>query len=119
MIYKADVCVVLSPEIINSPMFKSGAKAGAAVLINSKERLESLSDFKASYVDATGIALKHSLGSKTQPLINTAMLGAFASISDDIRLESLLEAIKAKVPYKPENNVSAASEAYQAVISDG
>lgn len=117
MIYKADFGLVLAPDIIQSPTFRPSLKDNAVILINSPEKLLQLSGLKASYVDATGIALEYGLGSKAQPLVNTAMLGAFARISGDLSLENLLQAVEGNVPQKTEKNLQAATKAYESVVS--
>ncbi len=113
MIYEADFGLVLAPDIVNMPAFKSSLKENAAILINSKEKLLQLDGFRVRYIDATGIALKFGLGSRTQPLVNTAMLGAFARINDDLKLENLLLAIKESAPQKTEENLKAVTAAYE------
>jgi len=94
MIYQADFGLVLAPDIVNAPTFKPSLKENSRVLINTKEKPSQLSDFNISYVDATGIALEHGLGSKAQPLVNTSILGAFAKITGDLKLDNLLQAVE-------------------------
>jgi pyruvate ferredoxin oxidoreductase gamma subunit/2-oxoisovalerate ferredoxin oxidoreductase gamma subunit len=67
-------------------------------------------------VNANTIARAHGLGSKTQPIVNTAILGAFAAGSGLVSLEAVCEAIAEEVPIQPEANVQAAREAAAAVI---
>ena len=63
-------------------------------------------------VDATAIAKKH-LG---RPLPNAALLGAFAALTGQLKLESVQAAIRQKFSGKPgEANAAAAAEAYAAV----
>ena len=66
-------------------------------------------------MDAGGIAIKHKLGSRTEPIVNTAILGAFAKPSGVIGIEALAETIKESVPGKGEENEAAAREAYESV----
>jgi Pyruvate/2-oxoacid:ferredoxin oxidoreductase gamma subunit len=67
-------------------------------------------------VDAVKIALLHGLGSKTAPIINTVILGAYARISGDLALANLLEAIEKGAPVNQKQNMAAAEAAYQAVF---
>ncbi len=115
MIYRADFGVVLSPDIINAPTFKQSIKPDAALLVNSGKRIPGLSQFKTSYVDAVAIALEFDLGTEAQPLVNTAILGAFAKISGDLKIENLLLAVEKSVPFKAEQNLQAAKKAYESV----
>jgi Pyruvate/2-oxoacid:ferredoxin oxidoreductase gamma subunit len=66
-------------------------------------------------VDATRIALRCDLGTRTQPMINTAMIGAFARIMEMPPLDIIAEAIKAEITIKPDNNIQALKEAYEQV----
>jgi pyruvate ferredoxin oxidoreductase gamma subunit/2-oxoisovalerate ferredoxin oxidoreductase gamma subunit len=68
-------------------------------------------------VNAGEIARRHGLGSKTQPIVNTAILGAFASFLGLVSLDSVCQAIADEVPVRPEENVAAAREAAAAVRS--
>ncbi|KYC55642.1 MAG: Pyruvate synthase subunit PorC [Candidatus Methanofastidiosum methylothiophilum] len=47
------------------------------------------------------------------PIVNTSMLGAFAKVSSEVTLESIILAINESVPLKKEENVKAAKEAYE------
>jgi 2-oxoacid:acceptor oxidoreductase gamma subunit (pyruvate/2-ketoisovalerate family) len=66
-------------------------------------------------VDATAIAQGLGLRTSSFPLVNTAMLGAFAKASGQIDLESLLGAIRKLASQKVEANEAAAREAYERV----
>jgi Pyruvate/2-oxoacid:ferredoxin oxidoreductase gamma subunit len=64
-------------------------------------------------VDANQIAFKYRLGPRNAPIVNTAILGAFAQLSGIIGLEALCEAVRAAVPVRPDENVAAVREAYE------
>ncbi len=65
--------------------------------------------FRLCRVPATELAQKH-VG---RPVPNAALLGGFAAVSGQVRLESVVAAIRAKFPGKiAEGNVTAASEAF-------
>jgi len=64
-------------------------------------------------VNATGIAVKHKLGTLASPIVNTAIVGAVVKILDLTKLEPLLQAIREGVPTRPEDNMAAAKEAYE------
>jgi len=85
------------------------------ILVNSKAKLKELSEYRAFFVDATGIALEQGLGSSAQPLVNTALLGALAKISGDLSLDNLLKAVEKLVPQKTKRNIQAAGRAYESV----
>ena len=117
MIYQADYGLVLAADIVQAPTFRPSLKDGAVVLINASEKISALSGLKLAYVDATAIALEYGLGSKAQPLVNTAMLGAFAKTSGDVTLDNLLKAVEDTVPRKTEQNLRAARKAFESVRS--
>ena len=70
-------------------------------------------------VDASAIATKLKLGSAQDPIVNTAILGAFVKLVGLVSLNSLLHAIEMEVPAKKEANVEAAKEAYERVKMPG
>ncbi len=118
-ISEPDDLIVLDPTLIPAIDVTQGLKPGGSILINS-ERLpgdyaKMAERFRVSTVDAAAIARKHGLGSKTQPIVNTAILGAFAADSGVVRLESICDAIREAIPTKAEENVKAAREAAGAV----
>jgi pyruvate ferredoxin oxidoreductase gamma subunit/2-oxoisovalerate ferredoxin oxidoreductase gamma subunit len=66
-------------------------------------------------VDATDIAIQNELGTRTHPIINTAMIGAFARMLEMPPLEMISDAITEDIPIKPEQNIQASKEAYEKV----
>lgn len=117
MIYQADLGLVFSAGIMQTPLFSPMLKEKATLLINSGEKIKNLDKFRPFYVDATAIALECNLGSEAQPLVNTSMLGAYAKVTGDLDLDNLLEAVRENVPQQVENNLLAVKKAYEAVNS--
>jgi 2-oxoacid:acceptor oxidoreductase gamma subunit (pyruvate/2-ketoisovalerate family) len=118
-ITEPDDLVILDPTLIGATDVTAGLKPGGSVLINSPQPAGSYGDlarrFRVVTVDASGIALRFQLGSRTQPIVNTAILGAFAVTSGLVKLESVCDAIREEVPRKAESNVEAARAAADAV----
>jgi 2-oxoacid:acceptor oxidoreductase gamma subunit (pyruvate/2-ketoisovalerate family) len=118
-IREPDDLVVLDPTLITATDLTAGLKPGGGILINSASPPERYADlhrlFKVATVDASAIAARHSLGSRTQPIVNTAILGAFAAWSALVELESICEAIRETVSKRPDVNIAAAREAALAV----
>ncbi|HIH98117.1 MAG TPA: pyruvate ferredoxin oxidoreductase [Thermoplasmata archaeon] len=119
-IYKPDAVVVLDPGLTEVINITEGLKDGGLVIINTKKMPTEFGfkNAKVVTVDATGIASRHGLGSKTAPIVNTAILGAYLKATEQvdaekIGLSSLLEAIKEGVPSNPKGNVEAAKEAHE------
>ena len=111
--------IVLDPTLIGAVDVTTGLKSGGGILINSESAPEALGDLAARYrvatVDASAIARSHGLGSRTQPIVNTAILGAFARFSGLVSLESVCRAIAEEIAIRPEANIAAAREAAAAV----
>jgi len=121
-IYHPDHVVVLDPTLIHSVDVTTGLKRDGWVLINSDrapEEFDLPEGFRVATVDANHIAVKHHLGSPTNPIVNTAILGAFARISEMVSLETLLDVIREAAPIKPEENAAAAAEAYKEAQTSG
>jgi len=118
-ITEPDDLVILDPTLIGAVDVTGGLKDGGLVLINATEGPQAYpalaARFRVATVDASGIAVAFGLGSKTQPIVNTAILGAFAAVSGMVRLESVCDAIHDEVPLKAEANVQAARAAAAAV----
>ena len=117
-IYEPDHIIVLDPTLIEAVDVTHGLKPGGWILINTArepEEFKDLAQFRVATVDASGIAARHRLGSKTHPIVNTAILGAFAKVTGMVKLESILDSIEEEVPIAPDRNRKAAQEAFQLV----
>jgi len=120
IVERPDHVIVLDAGLIKTKVAQvdKGLKAGGWILINSPEDQQGFEfshDFSVATVDASSIALKHGLGTAQAPIVNTAILGAFAKLVDLVSLDALLEAVEKGVPVKKEANVAAAKEAYSSV----
>lgn len=118
-ITQPDDLVILDPTLIGAVDVTAGLKSGGSILINSEASPDAYPElsrrFRVTTVDAGGIAQRFGLGSKTQPIVNTAILGALAVTTELVTLESVCEAIREEVPHQPEANVRAARAAAEAV----
>ena len=118
-ITQPDGLIVLDPTLIEATDVTGGLKPGGSILINSPrdpaEYATLVTRFEVATVDASDIARRHGLGSKTQPIVNTAILGAYASWSALVSLESICGAIAEEVPFHTAENIAAAREAATAV----
>ena len=85
LIYEPDHIIVLDPTLVG-PAISNGLKAGGWILINSPESPASFAadfpSYRIATVDATAIARAHGLGTKSLPIVNTALAGATARILD-------------------------------------
>jgi ketoisovalerate ferredoxin oxidoreductase, gamma subunit (EC 1.2.7.7)/pyruvate ferredoxin oxidoreductase, gamma subunit (EC 1.2.7.1) len=67
-------------------------------------------------VDATDVAVNLGLGSRSSPIVNTAILGAYAKAIGNVKIESIVQAIKSNAPTRPDDNAKAALESYNRTI---
>jgi pyruvate ferredoxin oxidoreductase gamma subunit/2-oxoisovalerate ferredoxin oxidoreductase gamma subunit len=117
-VYEPDHVVVLDPVLLRTVDVTAGLQPGGWVIVNSPlapiaMRLPEA--FNVATCDAKGIALRLHLGSRTTPIVNTPMAGAFAAVTSLVTLESLVQAIPDVVPIEPEANAAAARAAFDAV----
>lgn len=118
-IYNPDFVVVLDPILMEMVNVFEGIKGNGIVVINSRLKPEDVATpfgVKVATVDANSIAIKYGLGFKTQPIVNTAILGAFIKVTGLADINNLLKAIEEEIPVKVEENKKAAQEAYEEVI---
>jgi pyruvate ferredoxin oxidoreductase gamma subunit/2-oxoisovalerate ferredoxin oxidoreductase gamma subunit len=117
-VYTPDYVVVQDPNLLDIVDVTKGLKPRGWILINSPglpEILEAFSGYQLAYVDATQIAITHDLGTRTQPIINSAMIGAFARVMDEPPMPLIEKAIKEEIKINPENNFRAAETAFDRV----
>jgi 2-oxoacid:acceptor oxidoreductase gamma subunit (pyruvate/2-ketoisovalerate family) len=114
-VYTPDHVVVQDAKLLQGVDVTKGLRPGGWILLNAAgppEKLDAFSGFRLAFVDATRIAIRCDLGTRTHPMINTAMIGAFARIMEIPPLDIIAEAIRAEITTKPENNIQALKEAY-------
>ena len=114
-IYTPDNVIVLDPSLLEAVDVTAGLREGGTILINSDRDpagFPNFSKFKVATIDASAIAVEHGLGSRQHPIVNTAILGAFARQTGIVGLDSVVDAIAGEVPFKREENSQAARDAY-------
>lgn len=116
-IYKPDFVIVLDTVLLNAIDVTGGMKEDSILVINSDKDPHKFKDKWANVatVDATGIAIKHRLGSKMAPIVNTSILGGFVGATKVVELKNLIEATRILSPVKKEENAAAVEEAYKSV----
>ena len=80
-----DHVVVQDQTLLSSIDVTKGLKPGGWVLLNCSAAPADMSRFgnnRVAIVDAGRIALNHKLGSRTSPIVNTAMMGAFSRMME-------------------------------------
>lgn len=113
--------LVLDATLLRTPTVLAGLRPGGWVVVNSPDPPAALGiepRFRVATVDASSIALAHGLGSAAQPVVNTAILGAFVRATGIVDLDDLLRAIEHEVPVKAAENRSAAADAFDQVVME-
>lgn len=116
-IYEPDAVVVLDPTLLDIVNVGEGLKRGGIVIINTSKKPEEFATCfkgaKVATVDATRIAVNNKLGTKTNPIVNTAILGAYSRAVGNIGMGSITQAILENAPAKKEENAKAAKDAFE------
>lgn len=115
-IYEPDYVIVKDITLIEVVDVSKGLKSGGTILVNTEKRSREL-DFgphiKVETVPATKIALD-TLG---LPIMNTAIMGAFAAITGEFSIDSIKKAIAEKFGDElARKNILAAQMAYDYMI---
>jgi len=120
-IYEPDHVVVLDSSLLESVGVTQGLRKDGTILLNGKQNIDyyrkhSGKGHQLYVVDAASIAMGYGLGSVSNPIVNTAILGAFSKATGLVSIESVERAIVDYVSLKKENNKKAARAAYERVI---
>ena len=79
-VYHPDHLLVLDPTLLGSEIL-SGLAKGGTLLVNTTEDPDALAarfpGFRIATVDATGIARRHGIGTRSVVIVNTTIAGAF------------------------------------------
>jgi len=113
-----DHILVQDNRLMKTVPVTRGLKPGGWILINTPPGVDfgqMFSSFRLAAVDATHIAVHHGLGTRTHPLVNTAMIGAFARILEAPSIHAVTAVIKAEIPVRSNENAQAALEAFESV----
>ncbi len=112
--------LVLDATLLTSANPLAGLRPGGWVVVNTPDSPKTLNidqAYRVATVDASRIALTHGLGSAAQPVVNTAILGAFVRATRIVTLDELLEAIDHEVPTRSRENQAAASDAFDHLVT--
>jgi pyruvate ferredoxin oxidoreductase gamma subunit len=111
-IYEPNYLIILDESLLKFIDVTKGLKENGTILINSPEK-KTIKNFKVFNTDATKIALEI-LG---RPVVNTAMLGAFAKVTNLLTIKSLEEALTERFSKDiAEKNIEAIKKAYEETV---
>lgn len=112
-IYQPDYVIVQDPSMIHAVDVAGGLKENGLLIVNSEKKpseLKLTTGARIKTIDATRLALEI-IG---LPIVNTALLGAFAAATGEIRQESVNKAIRERFPGKVgEKNIAAVKKAFE------
>jgi 2-oxoacid:acceptor oxidoreductase gamma subunit (pyruvate/2-ketoisovalerate family) len=117
-IYEPDHVVVLDPTLLTAVDVTAGLREGGWVIINTVQEPEELDlaskeKYRIVTLDARAVAVKHRIGSRVAPIVNTAILGAIAAVTELVGIDSVVESIMEEAPIHPERNAGAAKEMFE------
>ena len=118
-VYCPDYVIVLDPYIYKVVDVTEGLKKDGIIVMNTKRQPGELGleGWRVATVDATGIALELNLLVAGSPVVNSSVLGAFAKASGEVKLESVLQAVKETWSGGAgEKNARATELAYERVV---
>jgi 2-oxoisovalerate ferredoxin oxidoreductase gamma subunit len=115
-IEEPEYVLVLDPTLVEAVDVTSGVKASGVIVVNSPlgpGELELGGGFRVVTFDGTSLAVEHGLGTRTAPIANTTMLGAFARATGLVGIDALENSINKYFPRdKDGKNARAARAAY-------
>jgi len=117
-ITQPDHVLVQDSRLMQIVNVTQGLKPGGWVLLNTPsgaDYIHSFSGFRLATVDATQIASDNGLGTRTHPIVNTAMIGAFARVLGVPPITAVTAAIQSDIHSKVNANAKAAQQAYDHV----
>ncbi|MHA1384906.1 MAG: 2-oxoacid:acceptor oxidoreductase family protein [Candidatus Helarchaeota archaeon] len=103
-IYNPDIVLVLDPSLFvkYTPMVLDGLKENGTLILNTRKSPKEVKEMikkdglKICTVDATGISIELNLEVAGQSVVNAPMLGALAKGTGLIKLQNLIDTLRAK-----------------------
>ena len=116
MIHEPDYVIVQDLSIAKIVDVTEGVKAGGMIVINT-ERTPDEIELKGNFIIRTVPATRIALEETGRPIMNTAIMGAFAAYSAEFSLEALKLAVEEKFSSEiAAKNIAAVNRAYQFAI---
>jgi pyruvate ferredoxin oxidoreductase gamma subunit len=112
-VYNPDYIIIQDPTLIGVVDVFRGAKKSTVILINTEKKKEQIKGLPRGLVVQTVPATQIAMDILGKPIINTAMLGAFAGSSKLIKPESVKKAIQERFGGElGEKNIMAMTKSY-------
>lgn len=117
---KPDFIIVQDATIFSELDVLEGMKPEALVLVNTDKGLEELNLDQQPVRIITFAADKLARKILGRPIMNTALLGAFAAVTKELTLEATLRAVRSKFPGElGEKNAQVVQESYKMLAGVG
>jgi len=114
-VYNPEIIVVLDSSLLESIDICKGMQSGGILIVNTSKKLPNeYHTHKVFTVDASHIALEIF----KKDIVNTAMLGAYASVTKELSLKSIFKALEERFKRRPdliEKNKRAVSAVYHLI----
>ena len=113
-----DHVLILDPALARYLPVTGGLRENGSVVMNSTgpKILEPFRNgWRLAWLDATTIASSHKIGTATAPIVNTAMVGAFAAVTKIFEMDHVRQAMAELFPNAVDRNCAAALQAYEEV----
>lgn len=113
-IRRPDHLVVFDQSLLDELEVLQELKPGGTLLINTEREIDAfqgLRQYRMGLIDVGSIARKAGIGG----VLNTTILGAYASLTHLVQKETLIEVIRQTIATKTESNLEAFNEAYHKV----
>lgn len=96
LIYEPDHVIVLDPTLVG-PGINAGLRPGGWILLNAPDGPDAFAEHfpnnRIAAVDATAVARRHGLGTRSVPIVNTALAGAVARMLE-FDLDDMIAAVE-------------------------
>jgi pyruvate ferredoxin oxidoreductase gamma subunit len=113
-----DYIILQDVTILEEVSVLDGLKPGGMILVNTDKSVADLGlsgDFQVVAFSATDLA-REILG---LPIMNTALLGAFAAVTKELSLDAVLKAVRSRFPGElGEKNARVVEESYKRLMGD-
>ncbi len=113
--------LVMDPTLVEAVDVTAGVEADGVIVVNSPRAAAELGlgeGFRVYTFDGTTFSVERGLGTRTAPIVNTTMLGAFAKITGLVGIDALEASVKKYFPRDREGkNAQATRAAYEAAAS--
>jgi pyruvate ferredoxin oxidoreductase gamma subunit/2-oxoisovalerate ferredoxin oxidoreductase gamma subunit len=118
-VYNPNHVMVLDQALLDHVDVTVGLQEDGWIIINSPRppaSFELHKSWNVATVDAITIAASNGIGTETQPIVNTTMVGALVRVTGIVELDHLVQAIGQTIPKRAENNQNATRQAYEKVV---